>query len=101
MFVKQLNEQRTLFFDRLREIRLFAWFESVKRTKQSVRVLFNDDPNIWEMDDPFSFMDGLNMPLDLPAEDSIGVGVFDSASFAFNTEGFAGLLDSTHVARKS
>jgi hypothetical protein len=101
MFVKQLNEQRTLFFDRLREIRLFAWFESVKRTKQSVRVLFNDDPNIWEMDDPFSFLDGLNMPLDLPAEDSIRVGVFDSASFAFNTEGFAGLLDSTRVARKS
>lgn len=61
----------------------------------------SSEHDFWDMDNPFSFMDGLNTPLELPTGEFTGMDVFDSTSLIFSTDGFTGLLDNIGGARQS
>ena len=68
---------------------------------ETALVQSSSEHDFWQMNDPFSSMNDLNMPLELPTGDVMRMDILDSTSFTFDTEGFTGLLDNIGAARKS
>jgi hypothetical protein len=68
---------------------------------ETALVRGSSESDFWQLDGPFSFMNDLDMHLDLSTGDYMGTNFSDSTFSTFHTEGFAGLLDNNRVARRS